>query len=89
MMPAPVLRVAAQVAERHAIVLADLFQSRRVEHARARHQWRALVAWSLGYGAAGGVTLSELSRLLECDRDSVRNSLRFIIHNSKSRRGRS
>ena len=70
-----VLELAHHVAASHALALDELLLSRVHESMRARHEWRGLVASSLGYGYPGGASLSELARLLGCDRDAVRASL--------------
>jgi len=70
-----VLELAHHVAASHALALDELLLSRVHESMRARHEWRGLVASSLGYGYPGGASLSELARLLRCDRDTVRASL--------------
>jgi hypothetical protein len=77
-----VMYLAKRVAKESGLELEELLFSRLHEHARARHRWRALVADSLGYGAPDGVSLSELGRLLECDRDSIRNSFRRLARAS-------
>jgi hypothetical protein len=77
-MTPPVLQVAASVANEHGLDLEVLVGTSHMSEAvRARHRWRALIARTLGYGHPSGITLSELARLLECDRETVRVSLRF------------